>query len=221
MNTDFDQAAAFQKLWTDSFANMASVWSQFSPRFPALRREPILATTASSVTEKVPPKPQHSSNRSKFTKSMPFTLCSRSFGLENFWSWTRSLIMIVRVNWVFAPERRTSELAAAIRDYLVDIHVELSAATGHPHMQREHSVMLACKYLVANLHDQLVTLFIQPLTGMIRISRSLPYAWPLQVRRPASVCSIVLFLVCSLRRANFRSSTPAFGSTAKLQHIPT
>jgi len=31
MNKGFDQVAAFQKLWTDSFANMASVWSQFSP----------------------------------------------------------------------------------------------------------------------------------------------------------------------------------------------
>ena len=33
MNEGFDQAAAFQKLWTDSFANMASVWSEFSPGF--------------------------------------------------------------------------------------------------------------------------------------------------------------------------------------------
>jgi hypothetical protein len=31
MNKGFDQVAAFQKLWTDSFANMASVWSGFSP----------------------------------------------------------------------------------------------------------------------------------------------------------------------------------------------
>lgn len=34
MNKCFDQVAAFQKLWTDSFANMASVWSQFSPASP-------------------------------------------------------------------------------------------------------------------------------------------------------------------------------------------
>src|SRR5208337_4937893 len=34
MNKCFDQVAAFQKLWTDSFANMASVWSQFSPGCP-------------------------------------------------------------------------------------------------------------------------------------------------------------------------------------------
>ena len=34
INKAFDQVAAFQKLWTDSFANMASVWSQFSPGSP-------------------------------------------------------------------------------------------------------------------------------------------------------------------------------------------
>ena len=33
-NKYFDQVAAFQKLWTDSFASMASVWSQFSPGSP-------------------------------------------------------------------------------------------------------------------------------------------------------------------------------------------
>ena len=34
MNKGFDQVAAFQKLWMDSFANMAGVWSQFSPGSP-------------------------------------------------------------------------------------------------------------------------------------------------------------------------------------------
>jgi hypothetical protein len=33
-NKAFDQVTAFQKLWTDSFANMTSVWSQFSPSSP-------------------------------------------------------------------------------------------------------------------------------------------------------------------------------------------
>jgi uncharacterized protein YdcH (DUF465 family) len=36
MNKYFDQVAAFQKLWTDSFANMAGVWSQFSPGSPPI-----------------------------------------------------------------------------------------------------------------------------------------------------------------------------------------
>src|SRR5271157_1380004 len=34
MNKGFEQVAAFQKLWMGSFANMASIWSQFSPGFP-------------------------------------------------------------------------------------------------------------------------------------------------------------------------------------------
>jgi hypothetical protein len=29
-----DQVVAFQKLWLDSFANMASIWSEFSPTSP-------------------------------------------------------------------------------------------------------------------------------------------------------------------------------------------
>ena len=33
-NKGFDQVGAFQKLWMDSFANMTSVWSQFSPSSP-------------------------------------------------------------------------------------------------------------------------------------------------------------------------------------------
>src|SRR5271166_3417443 len=34
MNKGFDQVTAFQKLWTDSFANMAGVWSHLSPSSP-------------------------------------------------------------------------------------------------------------------------------------------------------------------------------------------
>ena len=34
MNKGFEQVTAFQKLWADSFANMAGVWSQFSPGSP-------------------------------------------------------------------------------------------------------------------------------------------------------------------------------------------
>ena len=34
MNKGFEQVAAFQKLWTESFANMTNVWSQFSPGAP-------------------------------------------------------------------------------------------------------------------------------------------------------------------------------------------
>lgn len=34
MKKTFEQAAGFQKLWMDSFANMGSVWSQYSPGNP-------------------------------------------------------------------------------------------------------------------------------------------------------------------------------------------
>jgi hypothetical protein len=36
MNKYLDQVADFQKLWMDSFANMAGVWSQFSPGSPPI-----------------------------------------------------------------------------------------------------------------------------------------------------------------------------------------
>src|SRR5580704_9345758 len=69
-----------------------------------------------------------------------------------------------------ASKRRAGKLAAPVRDHLVDIHVELGAAARHPHMQRKHIVMLACEDLVASLHDQLVTLIVEPLAGMVRDS---------------------------------------------------
>jgi hypothetical protein len=85
---------------------------------------------------------------------------------------TCTAIVIVRMNWIFAGKRRASELAASVRDHLVDVHVKLRAAAGHPHMQWEHVVMPPGEYLVANLNDQLVTLFVQPFAGMVRVSRS-------------------------------------------------
>ena len=69
--------------------------------------------------------------------------------------------MVVRMDRRFAAERRASELAAAVRDDLVDVHVELRAAAGHPDMQREHVVMLPGQDLVADLDDQPVGLVSQ------------------------------------------------------------
>jgi hypothetical protein len=34
LNKGFEQVAAFQRLWTDSFAKMAGTWSQFTPSAP-------------------------------------------------------------------------------------------------------------------------------------------------------------------------------------------
>ena len=62
--------------------------------------------------------------------------------------------MIVWVHRRLAAQRGARELAAAVRYYLVDVHVELRAATGHPHMQREHVVVLPGQDLVAGPRDQ-------------------------------------------------------------------
>jgi hypothetical protein len=65
--------------------------------------------------------------------------------------------------------RGAGQLATTIGDHLVDVHFDLSAAAGHPYVQREHVVMLAAKYLVTDLNDQLVALVIEPLARMVRV----------------------------------------------------
>src|SRR5258708_16297083 len=66
-----------------------------------------------------------------------------------------------------ASERRARELAAAVGDHLVHVHIELGAAARHPHMQREHVFMLSGEDFVASLNDQLVLLIAEPLAGMV------------------------------------------------------
>src|SRR5882672_10554921 len=58
------------------------------------------------------------------------------------------------MNRMLAAERCACELTAAVRNDLVDVHVELGAAPGHPHMQREHVLMAAGKDLVTSARDQ-------------------------------------------------------------------
>src|SRR6266446_7000148 len=55
---------------------------------------------------------------------------------------------MLTLNRMLAAERCAGKLAAAVRNDLVDVHVELGAAARHPHMQREHVLMFAGKYLV-------------------------------------------------------------------------
>src|SRR5262245_10865148 len=76
--------------------------------------------------------------------------------------------MIVGVHRRLASNWRARELTAAVRNHLVYIHIELGAAARHPHMQREHVVMLAGEDFVAGLNDQLVGLIVEPLAGMVR-----------------------------------------------------
>ena len=53
-----------------------------------------------------------------------------------------------------AAERLAGDLRAAVGDHLVHVHVELGAAAGHPDVQRELVVVLACQDLVADADDQ-------------------------------------------------------------------
>src|SRR5271154_7631869 len=76
-----------------------------------------------------------------------------------------------------AAEGSACELAAAIGNYLVDVHVELRAAAGHPHMQREHLVVLPGQNLVASLHDQPVNRAVQPSTCMVGVGGRLLQDW--------------------------------------------
>ena len=54
-----------------------------------------------------------------------------------------------------AAELCAGKLAAPVRDDLVDIHVELSAAAGHPDVHRKHVVMIPGDNLIADVRDQL------------------------------------------------------------------
>src|SRR5712671_4535226 len=71
------------------------------------------------------------------------------------------------MNRMLAAERCACELAAAVRNDLVDVHVELGAAPGHPHMQREHVLMVASKNLLTDTCDQGVDLIRQPATSVV------------------------------------------------------
>src|SRR5580704_3163245 len=73
------------------------------------------------------------------------------------------------MNWRFAPERRACELATAVRNHLIHVHVELGAAASHPDMQRKHVLMSACENLVAGLNNESVPLVIKLATSMIGI----------------------------------------------------
>src|SRR5262249_16306938 len=63
-------------------------------------------------------------------------------------------------------ERLPGNLRAAVGDDLVDVHVELGAAAGHPDVQRELVPVLALKDLVADTDDQ-VLLSIAESAGLV------------------------------------------------------
>src|SRR5882672_11164103 len=78
-------------------------------------------------------------------------------------------LLTAGMNRYLAPQRRAGNLAAAVGDHFIHIHVELRAAARHPYVQREHVVMLAGEDLVANLNDQVVALLIEALARKVGI----------------------------------------------------
>src|SRR5208337_3835003 len=56
------------------------------------------------------------------------------------------------------PKRFSSQLTASVRDNFVHVHVELSAAPSHPHVQGKLVLILPIQNLLTNL-DYEVTLF--------------------------------------------------------------
>ena len=81
----------------------------------------------------------------------------------------RHVYVIVGMDRRLASKRRPRELATPVGNDLVHVHVELGPASRHPDVQREHVFVLAGKDLVASVHDEPVTLVIEPLPGMVGI----------------------------------------------------
>src|SRR5258705_8899310 len=74
------------------------------------------------------------------------------------------------MNRRLAAERRAGELAAAVGDHLVHVHVELRAPSCHPNMEGKHVRMASWEDLITGLNDQLGALVVEPPAGMIGIS---------------------------------------------------
>jgi len=73
----------------------------------------------------------------------------------------RHVDMVVRMNRALAAQRGTLDLAATVGDDLVNVHVELRAAAGHPHVQWKHLLMFPRKDFVADARDQLVSVRVE------------------------------------------------------------
>src|SRR6185312_16723696 len=72
-----------------------------------------------------------------------------------------------------ASQRLVGDLADAVRDHLIDVHVELGAAACHPDVQREHVAVLAIQYFVADLDDQIGLVRRKAAAGLVGACRSL------------------------------------------------
>jgi hypothetical protein len=70
-----------------------------------------------------------------------------------------------------AAERLSGDLRAAVSDHLVDVHVELGAAAGHPDVQRKLVLVPARQDLVADADDQVLLRVAEP-AGLLVDQRS-------------------------------------------------
>src|SRR4029077_6039236 len=100
-----------------------------------LARNPILVETTSSKTEKVPPKPQHSSGCAGVPNSMPATFESRSIGLEKTCS--RNSEGVACLSWRRVPQllcspTRCGKLARGNASTFIDVVQELDQVIVHP-----------------------------------------------------------------------------------------
>jgi hypothetical protein len=68
---------------------------------------------------------------------------------------------------ILGAQRRSGDLAAAVRYHLVNVHIELGSAAGHPHMQRKLVLVLTSQDLVAGLDNQLILAIPEPPARMI------------------------------------------------------
>src|SRR5215475_2253099 len=71
------------------------------------------------------------------------------------------------MNRGFASKRFSGDLAAAIRDHLIHVHVELRSAPRHPDVQRKHVVMPSVKDLITDSRDEMKAQIVQPITGVV------------------------------------------------------
>src|ERR1700756_1378016 len=72
-----------------------------------------------------------------------------------------------------ASKRRACELAAAVGNYLIHVHVELRSASRHPNVKRKHVSMLAGEDLITSLNDESVLLVIESTACVVCVGGSL------------------------------------------------
>src|SRR5215469_1177006 len=77
------------------------------------------------------------------------------------------------MNRCLAAKRRARKLAAAVRDHLIHVHVELCAAPRHPNVKWKHISMFAGEDLVAGLNNQSMWLVVESTAGVVCVGGGL------------------------------------------------